>query len=294
MEIQEAIDVFSLTTSNLSPHTQRWYATKLRMFNEWCVSQEICLEHITPKIVKDYISTLTGEPETVHGHAKVVKLFLTWCSQDEEFSEYVKPRTVRLIPLPKVPTKVIETFTWDELAALYTATRKEFKPELIKRDIAILSLLLDTGVRASELCSLTTDKVVISKADSYITVMGKGKKGREIGLGERARNDLYRYIRQYRRGGGPVFLSRFNEPLTTNGLDQILYRLRDWAHLDTRAGAHKFRHTFAVNYLRNGGDVYKLSRLMGHTNVATTERYVRSMQQKEARTGKSVLDSLDL
>lgn len=264
------------------------------------------MEQITPQQVKRYISLLqertnprTGKSitsDTVHGHAKVIKLFLSWCAQDEEFSEYVKARTVKLISLPKVEAKVIETFTLDQIKALFSVCQNEYTPTLVKRDTAILSLLLDTGVRASELCGLTLERVFISKEESYIKVLGKGKKEREIGLGDKARAELHRYIRQYRKGARsdePVFLSRFNEPLTINGLDQLLYRLRDWARLGgIKAGAHKFRHTFAVNYLLNGGDVYKLSRLMGHTSVSTTERYVRSMKQRDARKGNSVLDSL--
>jgi site-specific recombinase XerD len=306
MQVKEAIEVFELTNNNLSEHTQRWYSTKLRLFAEWCEAVAIELEQVTPQQVKRYIGLLQEKinpqsgkritSDTVHGHAKVIKLFLAWCAQDEEFSEYVKSRTVKLISLPKVEAKVIETFTSEQIKALFGACQNEFASALVKRDIAILSLLLDTGVRASELCGLTLGNIFIAKDEAYIKVLGKGKKEREIGLGDKARAELHRYIRQYRKGARPdepVFLSRFNEPLTTNGLDQLLCRLRDWARLgDTRAGAHKFRHTFAVNYLLNGGDVYKLSRLMGHTSVSTTERYVRSMKQRDARKGNSVLDNL--
>ncbi|WP_040444212.1 tyrosine-type recombinase/integrase [Ktedonobacter racemifer] len=164
-----------------------------------------------------------------------------------------------------------------------------------QRNIAILSLLLDTGVRASELCTLTLENVVITRDDAYIRVMGKGRKEREIGLGKQARIQIQKYIRLYRKGAEEkevVFISQRQQPLTINGLDQLLYRLRDHAKLSVSAGAHKFRHTFAVNYLLNGGDVYKLSRIMGHTSVSTTERYVRSMKQRDARRGLSVLDNL--
>lgn len=305
MNLTDAIETYQLTTSNLSPQTQRWYGTKLRLFTDWCKQEDLDLEKITPQHVKRYIDSMrtkispqTGKPltlDTLHGHAKVIRQFLSWCSKDEEFSEFVKHRTVKLVTVPKIESKVIETFTPDEIKALFSVCKREFKPELIKRDETILCLLLDTGLRASELCTLTIENICMSKDENYIRVMGKGKKEREIGLGRRASLELHRYIRQYRRHAKPsetVFQSRFNAPLTTSGLDQILYRLRDWANLDIAAGAHKFRHTFAVNYLLNGGDVYKLSRIMGHTNISVTERYVRSMKQREARRGLSVLDGL--
>jgi integrase/recombinase XerD len=305
MRIKEAIEIYRLTITNLSEHTQRWYETKLRMFSEWCEKERLELENITPQHVKRYIDSMkekispkTGQPltlDTLHGHAKVIKLFLSWCSKDEEFTEYVKARTVKLMPLPRIEQKVIETFTREEIRRFYDVCKNEFKPELVKRDQVILSVLLDTGIRASELCGLTLGDIFISKDEAYIRVLGKGKKEREVGLGEKAAVELGRYVRQYRKGARPdepAFMSRFNKALTTSGLDQLLYRLRDWAGLKTEAGAHKFRHTFAVNYLLAGGDVYKLSRIMGHTSISVTERYVRSMKQREARRGLSVLDNL--
>lgn len=266
----------------------------------------MALEDITPAQVKRYHAVLkeqinprTKQPitsDTLHGYVRVIKGFLKWCAKDEYFSEYVKPRPATLIAVPKVDQKVIETFTSEQIQAMFDVCKKECTPMLVARDNAILSLLLDTGVRASELCTLTLGNVSLDAGDAYITVMGKGRKQRETGLGKQARTALHRYIRQYRKGARPedvVFLNRFHNPMTINGLDQLLYRLRDWAKLGgISAGAHKFRHTFAANYLLNGGDVYKLSRLMGHTSVSTTERYVRSMKQRDARRGLSVLDNL--
>ncbi|HLG65556.1 MAG TPA: tyrosine-type recombinase/integrase [Ktedonosporobacter sp.] len=306
MRVKEALETYQFTISNLSEQSQEWYMKKLRPFTEWCAQNGLELEDITAAHVKNFLDGLrtrinprTKQPitsDTLHGYAKVIKLFLKWCSQDEEFREYVKARTHSLIPIPKVDKKTIETFTPEQIKALFVACSKEIYPRLVSRDRAILSVLLDTGVRASELCGLTIGNVHLDPNDSYILVMGKGRKEREIGLGTQARTALHRYIRQHRKYAKPdevVFQSRSFEQLNINGLDQILYRLRDWAKLgDVAAGAHKFRHTFAVNYLLNGGDVYKLSRLMGHTSVSTTERYVRSMKQREARKGMSVLDNL--
>jgi len=82
-------------------------------------------------------------------------------------------------------------------------------------------------------------------------------------------------------------------PFTRNGLDQMLYRLKEWAGIEKEGGAHLWRHTFATMYLDNGGDIYDLRDLMGHENVSTTELYARGTNQKKARKrAGSVRDSI--
>ncbi|HYT34088.1 MAG TPA: site-specific integrase, partial [Ktedonobacteraceae bacterium] len=82
--------------------------------------------------------------------------------------------------------------------------------------------------------------------------------------------------------------------LSVSGLEQIITQLGERAHITgVRCSPHTLRHTWAVRYLLNGGDLYKLSRLMGHTSVKITERYVASMRAWQARQGgQSVLDHL--
>lgn len=175
---------------------------------------------------------------------------------------------------------------------------KEETAILRMRDRACLALLLDTGVRASELCSLTVDNVFLKGREPYIKVMGKGRKEREIGLGRRAAEEVNRYISRFRRADPQerhLVLNRLREEMSPDGLDQMLYRLRDWAGISgVRCSAHTFRHTFAVNFLLGGGDVYVLSRLLGHEKISTTEIYLKAVKQRQARTQAfSVLDSLD-
>ena len=198
--------------------------------------------------------------------------------------------------MPRVDIKVIETFTPDQIKALLKACEKEYTDALRVRDVALISVLIDTGIRATELLTLTVDHVFLDKEDPYIKVYGKGRKEREVGLGKAARLALQRYINRYRpRTDLPyVFLSRYAIQLTRSGLNTLVYRLGEWAHIEgVRCSPHTFRHTFAVTYLMKGGDVYKLSRLMGHTSVAITEVYARSMKARDARSGgRSILDNL--
>jgi len=304
-DLIDAIEIYQYVISGLSEHTQLSYLDKLKVFEQFCSDNNIDLAGITPKVFKQFItfvseriSPRTGEQirgHTISSYGRVIKVFLGWAASYEDFSGCIKPSTLRTLAVPKLPEQTKIILSRDEIARLYEACKRASLKTLVTRDTAILSVLLDTGVRASELCGLTVSNVHLDPQDSYILVYGKGKKEREIGLGAKARLDLHKYLRLHRKGAkpdDPVFLSRYAEPLTRNGLDQLLYRLKETGHVAKPGGAHLFRHTFATCYLADGGDVYKLSRLMGHTHVSTTEGYVKSLQQRDARKGNSVLDNL--
>jgi integrase/recombinase XerD len=173
--------------------------------------------------------------------------------------------------------------------------KKEYNEELVVRDKAILSVLFDTGIRAGELCSLTLENTHF-KPEAYLKIIGKGNKWREVPLGKTSSAALHKYISRHRPKSEQqvVFLSRAGEGLTTSGLFQLVQRLGNWARIKgVRCSPHTARHTYAVSYLSNGGDVYKLSRLMGHTSVSVTEHYLRAFKNKDARKGKSVLDNME-
>ena len=307
MQVKDAVEEYRYAISRHSEQTQSWYLSKLKAFALWCEIEVLVLEKIKPSDIGRYIDVLrkqinprTQKPltsYTLNGYARTIKTFLNWCSKEEGIEDLVSSRLPKRIAMPKIDHKVIEIFTEDQLKALFVACEREYTPILTARDKAILSVLLDTGIRISELCGLTLDCTHLDAQDGYLKVMGKGRKEREVGLGKLARTALYRYITRYRKAPKDeqhVFLSRFNKPLTVNGLDQVLYRLAEWARINgVRCSAHTFRHTYAVNFLKANGDVYRLSRLMGHTNVSVTEVYLKALKGREARQGGiSVLDSL--
>lgn len=172
----------------------------------------------------------------------MVKVFLRWVSSYEEYAGCIKSSTLRSLAVPKLEQKAKPVLTADEIGRLYAACKQVHTKQLSTRDTAILSQLLDTGVRASELFGLTMGNVHLDPQDSYVLVLGKGRKEREIGLGQRARLDLHRYIRQYRKyakPSEPVFLGRSGKPLTRNGLDQILYCLKELAGMTTAIASRR-------------------------------------------------------
>jgi site-specific recombinase XerD len=306
MELYYALDDYRYAILHQTPRTQGWYLEKLSRFVAWCAAQGVqTVDQITAPAIRRFLAAMqerrnahTGQPIstfTLHGYAQVVKGFLNWCAKEELISEKLPKR----IEMPRVEQKVIETFSPDQIKRLFAACATAPTPALLARDRAILSLLLDTGIRASELCHLMLTGVFLTPADAFIRVQGKGRKEREIGLGNEARAALHRYLTRYRKAPKAeqhVFLTRSQTPLGLTGLASMIRHLRDVGKVKgVRCSPHTFRHTFAVNYLQAGGDIYRLSRLLGHTSVQVTEQYLKDFKAREARkSGLSVLDTLGM
>jgi integrase/recombinase XerC/integrase/recombinase XerD len=169
----------------------------------------------------------------------------------------------------------IQPFTRQQVEALLQAAKKS-RHSL--RDQAIVLLLLDSGVRASELCSLKTQD--LDMQGRFCRVLGKGNKRRSLYFGRATTKAIWKYLREEPRDSlDPLFMSdrgtRAGEGLTRSGLQQIIERLGKAAEVKSaRCSPHTFRHTFAIEFLRAGGNVFSLKEMLGHTSLTMVNRYV--------------------
>lgn len=183
------------------------------------------------------------------------------------------------ITKPKVQTEQIRPFSPDQITALLEAAKRSTHA---LRDEAIVLFLLDTGLRASELCNLKQGDVDL--IGRRCVVLGKGNKQRAVYFGRTAGRALTNYLRRLPQGPElPVFRTgrgeNKKEPFQRNGLQQLIERLGKVAELSAvRCSPHTFRHTFAVEFLRAGGNVFSLKELMGHTTLHMTNKYVALAQ----------------
>ncbi|GMB00909.1 tyrosine-type recombinase/integrase [Pelosinus sp. IPA-1] len=144
-----------------------------------------------------------------------------------------------------------------------------------KRDGAIILTLLDTGVRVSELISLTVDDVVIGDRKGMITVRaGKGNKFRQIPLRKELRNFLVEYIFNNRSLGEYLFEGQRAPSLTSRAVQLICNKFGEKAKID-RLTPHVLRHTFAHDLLGVGVSLDKVALLLGHSSLNTTAIYTR-------------------
>jgi integrase/recombinase XerD len=157
------------------------------------------------------------------------------------------------------------------------------------RDYTIILLLLDTGIRVAELCSLTLDNIYLDiREEAFIKVTGKGRKEREVGISFDVAQTLWKYVHRFRqpinKNEKRLLISRYGLPLTANGVEQLVRKVAKRAGISgARFSPHTFRHTFSIMFLKNGGNIYKLSLLLGHSSVVVTENYLKDFYSWDAR-----------
>lgn len=299
MEIQEVVNQFLIDCEirGLTDETIRWYGKRLSLFakrlaEKYGVSEleSVKIAHLR-QFVQLLMSTKSDENNprkptndkplsafTVRGYVRAIKVFFSWCYQEELIASNPSSRLVQ----PKAPDYLIPTFTIEHiekmLAACDTSTPEGF------RNYVLLLVLLDTGMRASELCGLHVTDV----HDRFVKVMGKGRKEREIGLHPEVAKLLWKYIHKYRKPADvdetTLFIGRRGEPLKYGGVKSVLQDIKKASGIEgVRVSAHTFRHTFAKFYLQRGGEVFKLSREMGHSTIQITEIYLKDYRSSEAR-----------
>lgn len=150
------------------------------------------------------------------------------------------------------------------------------------RDWAIVELLLQTGLRASELCGLRQGDATVSTPTEHGCVLvrqGKGKKDRTVPLNSVAERALQAYLRERTELGprDPVFVTRKGTALTRQGLGSLLGRLYARVGID-RASVHTLRHTFATHSLRKGVSLPVVKEVLGHSSLVSTARYIHTLR----------------
>jgi integrase/recombinase XerD len=197
------------------------------------------------------------------------------------------------VPPPRIKKTPVEPFTQDEVermlkACLYTREadtnmrhKYVMRRPTANRDHAIILVLVDTGLRALELCSLKVGDVEIKRGKAEVKhgVEGgaKGGKGRMVYLGKVARRAVWRYLadRDDRDDPeAPLFIGKSNRPLNKDALHQVINALGKKAGVK-KCYPHRFRHTFSITYLRSGGDVFTLQMLLGHSSLDMVKRSAR-------------------
>ena len=136
--------------------------------------------------------------------------------------------------------------------------------------------LLDTGLRVSELTRLTISDLNLEAEQITVTPYGSGLKSkpRTVFIGKLSKSTLWRYLTgRDLELCDFVFTSKLNRPMDRHSIRKVLCYLGDKAEVQN-VYPHRFRHTFAIQYLRNDGDIYTLQRILGHSSLEMVKRYL--------------------
>lgn len=217
--------------------------------------------------------------KTIESCCRQMMAFVRWCVAESILDH---DPTARL-KLPKAEKKHIRVFTDEEIKLLHEAClppasglRPDVRRMLAARNRAVLWVLLDTGMRESELCGMRFMDFDRRRGTLYI--MGKGAKERKILLGQRGYHYLCAYLDHWR--GEPenaeerLLLTDDGSPLTPHTVRQLFRRLKRISGIaDKRVSAHTCRHWYAIRFLLKGGKLFALQRHLGHETLEMVKVY---------------------
>lgn len=277
MTIENALSDF-LIEQQIRGNTQKtvqYYSLSVGLYARFAGS-DTPLQEITLNSLRAYYLHLAERnisSTTIQTYIRALRSFLTWCYQQE----YIPVNLSEKFRLPKAQRKAIDVLTDSEVRRLLFCFNLRYLVHL--RNYCMCSLMLDSGLRLHEVVTLTIEHTHLS--EGYIIVDGKGNKQRIVPLGLGTRKVLFRYLS--RRPGcaatDRVFLMSNLQPVTDATLRQMFRKLKKRADIP-RLRAHLLRHTFATRYLENGGDMYALQQILGHTSLEMVKKYVHSTTRK--------------
>ncbi len=217
----------------------------------------------------------TLSKKTQNYYLIAIRAFLKYMARQE-----VKTLPAERIELAKVQERSLDLITEPELKRLLNAPNGDSLKDY--RDRAILELLFSTGLRVSELCSLSRD---IDLHSDEISIRGKGGKVRVVFVSDKAKKVVKDYLSKRKDMDDALFIKLAenlpktmgrkgeNLGLTKRSIERIVKELAIKAGISKKVTPHMMRHLFATDLLSNGADLRSVQALLGHANIGTTQIY---------------------
>jgi site-specific recombinase XerD len=313
--VKSLVQGFVLTqrTDCKSPRTIEYYESNLKRFLWYAEHQEWPddVRLVTEWHIREFLAYtgetgnrwgLTGNGSessrpkatycTVYHYYSVLKTFFNWCVREGFITE---------TPLAKIKLKnpklnVVQPYSNQDVLKLLEVCDYDYKNNakfLGSRNKAIILMLLDTGLRASELANIKLDE--IDSERGWIKVKGKGAKERVVRIGATAQKALWRYLvfrekNKYQQ----LWLTEEGRPMKVGGIQIMVTRLKERAGVTSKGNCHKFRHTFALNFLRQDRNPFNLQYLLGHSDLRMVKHYVSTLGMEDALKAHESASPADL
>ena len=280
------VDAFVASLTSVAPATVAAYRSDLLAFVEWAQRLELdgpaAVDRRVLRRYLAYLDTRRYAKRTIARKASSIRRYFDWLRR----RGHVTTDPARSLTAPSGAGRLPRVLRDDEVAALIDEPRAvvDADPDEIRlRDDAVLELLYGSGLRVSELCSLTPADLDLR--ERRVTVWGKGGKQRRVPLSPPAADALGGWLRRGRPAlaaddspADRVFLNRLGRALTPRDVRRLI---------DRRALApthpHALRHTFATHLLDGGADLRAVQELLGHSDLSTTQHYTHVSKERLRR-----------
>lgn len=305
--------VLTQRTDGKSPRTVEYYEGNLGRFL-WYVGGEDWPDDarlITEWQIREFLAYVASETQrwgldgngsessrcqashsTLHHYYAVLKTFFNWCVKEGFLAES---------PLAKVKVanskpRVIQPYTSQEIAKMLAVCDQDYQRNakfLASRNRAIVLMLLDTGLRVSEIASIKHDDLDTERG--WIKVKGKGATERVVRIGVAAQKALWRYlVHRPSNGKTELWLTEEGTPLQSDGIQIMIRRLKERAGVRSRGNCHRFRHTLALNFLRADRNPFNLQYLLGHSDLRMVRHYTATLGMEDALEAHKKASPADL
>lgn len=283
---------FLIEYKRLDKKTIKAYKIDITQFGEFSNEMDI-LEKL-----KEYIIYLHNnyKPKTTKRKIASLKAYFKYLKKKQYFFEDVSEVFEVKFREPTTLPKIISTYNLQKLYKTVYNIKENSKDMFIVRDIAILELLLATGMRISEVCNLKTFEIDLNSGK--ILIFGKGSKERSLSIGGvDLKNALYEYERIWHKSENEYyFLNNRKDRISEQSVRFMIKKYYKMAGICQHITPHMFRHSFATMLLDQDVDIRHIQKMLGHSSINITEIYthVSNQKQKEILTHKNPRNLIDL
>lgn len=249
---------------NVTPKILDWYGCSWTAFSQH-IDAELPNDQLTEKMLKEAAIGLREaglKPVSINTYLRCINAWLRWMHQEGHMQERMK------VTGPKTEQRVLPVLSSGQIRQIV-----QWKPKHAshKRLYLVALLILDSGLRISEVLGISRDD--ISLEQSTIRVMGKGRRERVVPISVELRKHLFRWMQHHQHE--LVFSGRHGSRLTVRYVQRQFKWLQEKLKIEgVRMSPHTLRHTFATHYIRSGGGEFRLQRMLGHSTLEMTRRYV--------------------
>lgn len=293
--------ILTKKTEGKSPATVKYYQSNLRrllwfadregwpedvrLINEWHIRE--FLGYVGSETERWGLTgngSETSRPKASHSTIRhyfvTCAVFFSWVVREGFLADNPMAR----VKVTKARPKVVSPYDPDELRRMLAICDYDYNHSakfLGSRNKALILLFLDTGMRLSEVTRMKLRDV--NSESGYLKVLGKGNKERVVRIGKVTQKAVWRYlIHRPNDGRQEVWLTEEGRPMSGVAIQCLIRRVKERAGVETSGSVHRFRHTFALSFLREDGNVFNLQYLLGHSSLEMVRRYTAALGMEEA------------